>query len=166
MSPRSRTLLLEAPCLAETALQRIAPEDPSALVEGRLFVERRRIHDARELLRAHQVVTWYATRGSPTSPEAIAELVLESREGIVAASKPASWSSEPDRTGRGTSLRDRLAETLHAREIHVATRLDVGVSGLVLLATNAESRRHLANVVGSEQCHRSYVAVVPGRLPD
>jgi 23S rRNA-/tRNA-specific pseudouridylate synthase len=166
MSPRSRTLLLEGPCSAGTALQRVAPEDPSAIAEGRLFVERQRIHDAGEALQAHQVVTWYATRGTPTPPETVMELVLESREGVVAASKPAAWSSEPDRTGRGTSLRERLAETLHEREIHVATRLDVGVSGLLLLATDARSRRHLASVVGSEQCHRSYVAVVSGCLPD
>jgi 23S rRNA-/tRNA-specific pseudouridylate synthase len=80
--------------------------------------------------------------------------------------KPAFWSSEPDRTGATTSLREQLAHQLGLEELHIATRLDVGVSGIVLGATNPAARRHLARIVGTKACHRSYVAIVAGAAPE
>jgi 23S rRNA pseudouridine1911/1915/1917 synthase len=64
------------------------------------------------------------------------------------------------------SLREQLARQLGLDEVHVATRLDVGVSGLVLAAMNPAARRHLATLVGTKECHRSYVAALAGAPPD
>ncbi|HMA96868.1 MAG TPA: RNA pseudouridine synthase [Polyangiaceae bacterium] len=164
--PRKRTLLLNADCSAADALQLLAPEDSDALLEGRIFVNRRRIHEPDQRLARGDEVTWNAGRLEPNIEVLRGQLVLESRDGLVAAAKPAAWASEPDRSGSATSLSEQLLGVLGIRELHVATRLDVGVSGLVLCATNAEARRYLAHLVGTSAFHRIYLAVVAGVPPE
>jgi 23S rRNA-/tRNA-specific pseudouridylate synthase len=166
MTTRCRTLMLSERCLAGDALVRLASEDPTAIADGRLFVDNRRVELASQPLEAGQLVTWNRARVAAQPPEAEIGLVLECREGIVAAVKPCGWSSEPDRTGNATSLREQLMRRLDVSELHITTRLDVGVSGLVLAATDQASRRHLANVMSSGTCHRHYLAFAGGELPE
>lgn len=165
MTIRCRTLLLDKPCPAMQALALLAPEDATAIAEGRVFVDRRRIRDACELLAAGQTVLWNAPRASASKSVARANLVIGRRHGLIAAAKPAAWSSEPDRTGTATSLRDQLARTLRCNELHVLTRLDVGVSGLVIAAMNASGRRHWTKVMATGG-HRRYLAILAGRVPE
>jgi 23S rRNA-/tRNA-specific pseudouridylate synthase len=163
MPSRSRSLLLEHRCLAQQAMLALAPEDPTALAEGRIFVGKQRLRHADEQLDAGRVVTWYAPRA--LRDDDTKRIVLECREGIVAAAKPAAWSSEPDRTGTSTSFREQLKKLLAVAECHILTRLDVGVSGLVIAATNSESRQHLARVMAAGG-HRRYLGIAAGHLPD
>ncbi len=165
MTTRRRTLLLEQACLAREALAMLAPEDETAIIDGRLFVERRRVQAEGETLLAGQVVTWNAQRKTTQDGGSLKQLVLARRDGIVAANKPAAWSSEPDRTGSVTSLREQLSKHLRSPEVHISTRLDVGVSGLVLAATDTESRRHLAMTM-DRGGHRSYLAIAAGNVPE
>jgi 23S rRNA-/tRNA-specific pseudouridylate synthase len=147
------------------ALREVAPDDSSAISEGRLFANGRRITDQEAQLDVGQIVTCYSPRSGAEGSGELAR-VLDRRCGIIAASKPAAWSSEPDRTGTTSSLRERLAAELGAPQLHVATRLDVGVSGLVLLATDEASRLHLDQVMAAGACHRRYLGFVGARLPD
>lgn len=162
-TPRVIDWVLDADHTAGEALQLLAPHDVGAIVEGRLFVGKRRVCGDSEQLRSGDTITLRAARVAITA--ANSELVIERREGLIAAAKPASWSSEPDRAGTVASLREHLALRLGLDEVHVATRLDVGVSGLVLAAMNPAARRHLANLVGTKECHRSYLAAVAGAPP-
>lgn len=164
MKPRNRVLLLDRAMLAMEALAIVAADDDDAIVEGRLFVDHRRIDRADQPLTTGQTVTWNAPRTVATGA-AIGQLIVSRAEGFVAASKPAAWSSEPDRTGFGTSLRERLAQTLTCDEVHILTRLDVGVSGLVLAATSAESRRRWTTMARAD-VHRSYVAILGGSVAE
>lgn len=166
MTVGPRSLLIESSCLASEALRRLSPDDPSAIAEGRAFIDRRRIEDPGDLLGIGQRLTCYGTRRRITDAPNEGGLVIGRRDGIVAAAKPAAWASEPDRAGVAGSLREQLARTLEIENLHVATRLDVGVSGLVLVATDARSRQHLATVMASGSCHRCYVAIATGNLTD
>ncbi|HEY5955311.1 MAG TPA: RNA pseudouridine synthase, partial [Polyangiaceae bacterium] len=165
MTTRSRHFHIERARSAADALMEVAPDDPTAIRDGRLFVNGRRITAPELELQAGQVVTCYAARRSSATPEDTTQLLLDRRGGILAASKPTQWSSEPDRAGTTTSLRERLAQQLGVAELHVATRLDVGVSGLVLLASDEPSRIHLANAIAKGNCHRHYLGLVGARLP-
>lgn len=165
MAPRRRTLLLEKPCQAQQALEQLAGTDTNAISEGRLFAGRRRVRDPNECFEAGQLISWNAPRESTLEARPAPKLVLERRAGFIAAAKPVAWSSEPDRTGSSTSLREQLASKLSLRQIHILTRLDVGVSGLVLAAIDASSRQHWTTLVAAA-CHRNYLAILAGSVAD
>jgi 23S rRNA-/tRNA-specific pseudouridylate synthase len=166
MTTRRKSLHLDTEKDAFEALARLCPDDRNAIADGRLFANGKRIRSERERLAADTEVTWYAPKGPAGAATADARpLLLEQREGIVALNKPAAWSSEPDTTGDSACLRSHLLEQLKLRELHIATRLDVGVSGLVLASTHAQSRRHLAKLMEEGTLHRSYLAIALGALP-
>lgn len=162
---RRRNLIVDRDCSAGEALRELASDEPNAIEEGRLFLGKRRILLDGEPVQRGDLLTLQAARPVDTERHA-SKLLIARREGLVAAAKPAAWSTEPDRTGTLTSLREQLAKELGLIELHIGTRLDVGVSGLVLGAIRPAARRHLANLVGTTGCHRSYVAVVAGAAPD
>lgn len=166
MTARRKSLLLDRAMSASDALALLCPGDASALVDGRLFANGKRLRREQEQLEACDTVTWNAPR-APENKGGLSEspLLLDQREGILALNKPAAWSSEPDLTGDSTCLRSKVMEQLHLRELHIATRLDVGVSGLVLGSTHAESRRHLSQLIERGTLHRRYLAIALGALP-
>jgi 23S rRNA-/tRNA-specific pseudouridylate synthase len=178
-------LLLSKNQTARAALEQLVQGDLDAIRDGRLFVENRRITNPDQLLEIGQRVTWHAPRqaaliekrdaSSPSNASSLsganslgnaseAPVILERRGGILAVYKPPSWSSEPDQSGAAHSVSNYLAKHLRGAPIHVATRLDVGVSGLILVATDPESRRHLAQVSEQGTLHRSYVAIAAGTV--
>lgn len=184
MTSRRRSLLLDRPRRACDALRQLANNDDAAIREGRLFVERQRVTEEQQLLAAGHTVTLHAPRKNITpiakrpgiatapsfepSPTELLEnvpRVLGRRDGLLAVYKPAAWSSEPDQTGVELCLSHYLSQQLKLRNLHVATRLDVGVSGLVLVATDVESRRHLALLVEQGKLHRVYLAIAFGKVP-
>jgi 23S rRNA-/tRNA-specific pseudouridylate synthase len=147
-------------CKDETTLAAVLPRlgegAAQALVEGRIFVGKRRAA-ASDAVRAGDEVWMYPARTSPREPPRI----LFEREGVVAAYKPAEMSTVADHRGASGSLENVVAEILgRPGELAATSRLDVGVSGVVLFATDDSSRRALARAREEGRYLRHYVAIV------
>jgi 23S rRNA-/tRNA-specific pseudouridylate synthase len=131
----------------------------AALGEGRVFVAGRRAFGADEAVRPGDAVEVYAAR----EPGAALAILYES-DGLVFVEKPAGIATEPERRGSaGTVV--ALAATalgLDAGRVHALSRLDVGVSGVVLLGTNADARRRITALREAGRVRRRYVAVAAG----
>jgi len=126
-----------------------------------VFVNGHRAQDSGQPVAEGDRISWHAKR-----PDFDHELViLGQRDGMVAIDKPAAWSSEPDATGQAQALSVKAAERF-GRRVHVATRLDVGVSGIVLLALDARARQCLARQQASGRAHRRYLGIVAGSPAD
>jgi 23S rRNA pseudouridine1911/1915/1917 synthase len=133
----------------------------SAATEGRAFVGGRRlspgdaiapgdeleVHDARDL-------------------EGVAEVtILARRGGVVIADKPAGLATTPDRRG-GRSLIGDLAKALgvEAARVHPASRLDVGVSGVVVCCLDDAAIRAVERAREDGAYARVYLAIASARV--
>jgi len=146
-------------CKDETTIAAILPRlgdgAARALKEGRIFIGKRRA-TASDAIRAGDEVWLYSARPEPREPPR----VLAQREGVVAAYKPPEMATVADHRGSAGSLETVIQEVLGLRAPLVATsRLDVGVSGVVLLATDEASRRSLARAREEGRYQRHYVAI-------
>lgn len=105
--------------------------DDDALGDGRVFVDGRRARQPELALAPGMRVEVYAARSADEPVR-----VLSERAGLIAAYKPAAIASEPDRQGARGTLLHEVARLLAVpvRELHALSRLDVGVSGVALLA--------------------------------
>lgn len=132
-------------------------EPARSVAEGRVFVAGRRAADTEHPVRA-------GDRVSIAEPRALhAARMVARRAGVLVAYKAAGTPCEPDRRGSAGSLVAQIAAqigTLPAR-IHVVTRLDLGVSGLVLLTADDEARTLVANWEGAGLVRKTYVAIAP-----
>jgi 23S rRNA-/tRNA-specific pseudouridylate synthase len=126
------------------------------LAEGRVFVDRVRVTDAAMPLAPGVVVTVAAGHGAP-SPIA----VLGQRGGLLAVAKPAGIPTEPDRRGANGSLVHQAAAALGiaAGELHAANRLDVPVSGIVVLAQGSRARGEVERWRGEGRITRRYLGL-------
>ncbi len=128
-----------------------------ALADGRVFVDGRRALEPTLALEAHARVEVYSAR------ETIHEelRVLGRWGGIAAIVKPPGLATEPDHAGISNSVVARAAElfSLDRERVHACSRLDVGVSGVVLLALDAEARRVVAAWREQGKLQRRYVAL-------
>lgn len=106
-----------------------------------------------------------------TRVDSQAELV-RSDEWIVVVNKPAGVSLATPRSQPVAAVRrlldalrqeDRCALGDDAESLLLVHRLDVGTSGLVLLARDADTHRHLAAAFAARRVAKSYAAVVWGR---
>ena len=89
--------------------------------------------------------------------------VLAEREGVILAAKPARYASEP--TPHGTpSVVQELSRHYGGRPLHAASRLDVGVSGVVLCTLGHEAARRVASWRAAGRLHHSYVGIAEGEL--
>jgi 23S rRNA-/tRNA-specific pseudouridylate synthase len=131
---------------------------PTAAEQGRAFINGRRANPNEDVAVGDVVEVWAARDASDADPPRL----LAQRRGLVLAYKPAGLPSEADRRG-SASLALWLERELSARP-HVASRLDVGVSGVVLAAVGEDARRHVAREQAEERVHRSYVAIAGGRI--
>lgn len=131
-----------------------------ALAEGRVFLNGRRQSSASASVAPGDLLELYAARTSSTDIEVLAE-----QSDIVAILKPAELPTEPDRQTSTESARALLARRLKLEEsrLHAASRLDVGVSGVVLFATSGAAARRLASAKERGRLERRYVAIVAGR---
>ncbi|MEB2310314.1 MAG: pseudouridine synthase [Sorangiineae bacterium] len=160
MSARSRLRRWVAPDGASLAalLAELGEELPAALAEGRVFVAGRRasLSAAALALTAGTVVEAAAAR---SAPEGTVTLLGEAG-GLVAAYKPPALPTEPDRAGRA-SVRQAVASKLGIAEerLHACSRLDVGVSGVVLFARTAQARRAVRAAHDAGALARHYVAI-------
>ncbi|MCU0657116.1 MAG: pseudouridine synthase [Polyangiaceae bacterium] len=129
-------------------------EDPDALAQGRVFIDRHRA-SADLTLPPGAVVEVYPPRPPGEEPR-----VLDQRHGVLALFKPAALPTIADHRG-ARSLLQWACELLGRQDLHTTSRLDVGVSGVVLVATDQEARARLALAREQGAYRRTYLALVP-----
>jgi 23S rRNA-/tRNA-specific pseudouridylate synthase len=141
-------------------LERIGFAARAALNDGRVFVDGRRISDPSFALRAGNTLALYRGPSGTSTPVTI----IEERNGIILALKPASLPTEPDRRGYW-SLRRAVSELVGCdeSELHADSRLDFGVSGVVLLARGSAARHHLVWLRRQGKLVRRYFAIGGGQ---
>ncbi len=127
-----------------------------ALGGGRVFVDARREHE-RRVLATGSVVEVYAPRPAATID------VLSEHEGVWAVEKPAALPTEPDKAGSECVLL-QLAERVGVEQSRLVpiSRLDVGVSGVLLVTADAASRQALLEQRARGTLRRRYVALACG----
>lgn len=92
--------------------------------------------------------------------------IVAQGEGWVAFNKPAGLAVIPGRGAEpGTSLRE-VAEVQLGRKLWVVHRLDRDTSGLLLMATDANTHRTLSMAFEEGRIHKRYLALVTGRLSE
>ncbi|MEZ4222442.1 MAG: RluA family pseudouridine synthase [Polyangiaceae bacterium] len=138
-----------------SALLRTMGGDAAALSEGRVFVDGVRTLEDGAVAPGQRIEIREARTEGAEEP-----VVLLRRAGLIAIDKPAWLPTEPDASGL-SSLRQWGEDRLGVR-LHAASRLDVGVSGIVLFAESAAARKHLEAVRASYQ--RAYLAITRGIL--
>lgn len=138
------------------ALDRLGHGVRGALEEGRVFVDGVRVIDScLEVKEGSRIeVRMRRATGGECS-------ILGRRGDLIAAFKPAGVPTEPDHRGSSDSLVAQVADRLGcaSRRIHAATRLDLDVSGVVLLATAPAACAHLDRARQSGAFHKLYVAI-------
>jgi 23S rRNA-/tRNA-specific pseudouridylate synthase len=143
----------------------LAPNDVHALRDGRIFVDGKRADASVQFVNPGSYVTWYAPRAAPRWSD-VAFRVLDRRGDVLIVAKPAHWSSEPDRSGNRESLRERVSDSLDLPNLHIATRLDAGVSGLVAIATGRQARRTWARLHESRGIEKAYLGIALGTVSE
>jgi 23S rRNA pseudouridine1911/1915/1917 synthase len=128
----------------------------SALADGRAFVDGKR-GSGDALLAAGAVVEVFAPR-----PRASIE-VLDEAEDVFAVHKPAALPTEPDRSGADCVLA-QLANKLRVEVagLFALSRLDVGVSGVLLVTLGSRSRERMLAERAQGRLRRRYVALSSG----
>lgn len=127
-----------------------------ALEQGRVFVDGQRASGAREVAGGAVVEVF------PLRPQASIELLREVEQ-VVAVYKPAPLVTEPDKSGADCVL-SQLALRLGVpmAELFAISRLDVGVSGVLLVAVTAAARQRLLAERAAGTLTRRYVALAAG----
>ncbi|HWA76871.1 MAG TPA: RluA family pseudouridine synthase [Polyangiaceae bacterium] len=154
--PKQRYVLGEPAALADV-LSRF--DALSALAEGRVFVAGLRAHDPNQMLDAGVAVEVYPGREGQGELE-----VLHAQHGLVYVAKPPGIATEPERRGATGTLVALIAKQLGLPidRVHALSRLDVGVSGVVLLGIDAEARRRVNELRAQGRVKRRYVALAAG----
>ena len=99
---------------------------------------------------------------APRPALSFASWIVHEEQGLVVVDKPAGVLSQPDSSGAPDLV--SLARAHYGRPgIGVMHRLDRNVSGLVLLALDADTARPLSAAFARGEVERRYVAVVRGR---
>lgn len=129
----------------------------SALGDGRVFVDGVRAAQGGTELGASAVVEVFAPR-----PRADIS-VLSEDEDVFAVHKPAALPTEPDHSGADCVLQ-QLAQLLRVEVegLFAVSRLDVGVSGVLLVTLGARSRERLLAARAAGELRRRYVALAAG----
>lgn len=128
----------------------------AALADGRVFVDGKRAA-AEQPLAAGAVVEVFAPR-----PRAAIQILSEG-QGVFAVHKPAALPTEPDKSGADCVL-SQLAKLVHVEPegLFALSRLDVGVSGVLLVTLGAQSRERMLAERAAGRLARRYVAVAGG----
>jgi 23S rRNA-/tRNA-specific pseudouridylate synthase len=161
-TPKARWMVSrDDPKRLSDLVEQIALDGRRALADGRVFVDGRRVTDPETTLRAGHRVELFAARQIEHEVE-----VLLTMGGIVAANKPVGIATEPEQRGTD-SVRSRVARLIGEPEerLHATSRLDLGVSGVVLFALTSEARRELESARVEARLHKRYVAIASSRPP-
>jgi 23S rRNA pseudouridine1911/1915/1917 synthase len=138
-------------------LERWGESATLALADGRVFVDGRRALEPALSLAVGARIEVYSAR--ETAHEELH--VLGRWGGVAAIVKPPGVATEPDHSGIANTVVARAAEffRLERGQVHACSRLDVGVSGVVLIALDAEARRAVASWREQGKLQRRYVAL-------
>ena len=130
-----------------------------ALGDGRVFVDGRRVTEASLELAPGARVEVYPARQNAGVPRIIAEL-----DGLILVDKPFGMATEPERRGSRGVLTHEVARLLGlpVASVHALSRLDLGVSGVVLLGTTHAARQRVMLWRSEGRLRRRYVAVASG----
>jgi tRNA pseudouridine32 synthase / 23S rRNA pseudouridine746 synthase len=90
--------------------------------------------------------------------------VLHEDRDVVAVAKPAGPPVIPARGEDADACVQRRLERQLGRRLWVVHRIDRDASGVVLFARNADAHRALSLAFERREVHKSYVAIVAGRL--
>lgn len=127
-----------------------------ALADGRVFVDAQRVQEPR-VLSTGAAVEVFAQR-PPVDIE-----VLHEADEVFAVYKPASLPTEPDKSGNDCVVHQFAAKAgRNVHEVFAVSRLDVGVSGVLLLAVSERSRHRLLQERARGTLRRRYVALASG----
>ncbi|MET0595428.1 MAG: RluA family pseudouridine synthase, partial [Polyangiaceae bacterium] len=148
-------VLCKTETTVDAVLQRLGEGAPSALAEGRIFIGKKRAASS-DPVRTGDEIWMYPPREAPRN----APRILLEQDGVVAVDKPPDMATVADHRGAAGSLEAEVAKMLGGKTVLTATsRLDVGVSGVVLLAADEDARRRLAKARDEGQYLRHYVAI-------
>ncbi|HKQ71486.1 MAG TPA: RNA pseudouridine synthase [Polyangiaceae bacterium] len=156
-----RERLVAIACDREASLGDVLPRlgegADSALAEGRVFIGARRAMRFTDVVHAGEEVRVYPPRQAGAESASI----LAEQGGIVAAYKPAEMATIADHRGARGTLADEVERLLGGRERNLTptSRLDVGVSGVVLFARDEAARRALVRAREEGRYLRHYVAL-------
>jgi 23S rRNA pseudouridine1911/1915/1917 synthase len=133
-----------------------AGADARAVDDGRVFVGRRRVRRSDELVREGEVVEIAPPRG-----ETQAVRVILCDADVAAVDKPAGMPTIADHAGAAHSLVAAAARALgvDAGRLHPTSRLDRGVSGVVVFALTKAAADRLARARAEGAYERRYVAI-------
>lgn len=160
---RQRIFMISgAPGTLGSLVAGLTPSDVSAISEGRVFVGKKRVDRADFMVAPGSRIVCYARRSAPPSDPRAEVPIVARRNDWVIANKPAAFTCEPDRTGSALSLRAAVERQLGIRGIHVVTRLDVGVSGLVLISIGKHANRITSTLQNQHRVAKDYLALVYG----
>jgi 23S rRNA-/tRNA-specific pseudouridylate synthase len=128
----------------------------SALGDGRVFVDGKRAAAELSLVGGAQVEVF-----APRPRAAIA--ILSEGDDVFAVHKPAALPTEPDKSGADCVLL-QLAKLLQVEPegLFAISRLDVGVSGVLLVTLGARSRERLLAERAAGRLRRLYIALASG----
>ena len=144
----------EGPRLADILAR--AGADANAVKDGRVFVGRRRALSVDEAVKPGDEVL-VAPEPLPGPPA----VILHDEDGVVAADKPADVTTIPDQDGASASLLASVARALGVdpSALHPTSRLDRGVSGVVLFARTEAAAARLREARAEGLYARRYVAI-------
>lgn len=133
-----------------------AGADADAVRDGRVFIGRRRVRRDDELVRGGDVVQVAPPRAA--SPAAVR--VLARTSDLVAVDKPAGIPTIPDQSGGAHALVSLTQRAVGVSSpLHVTSRLDRDVSGVVVFARTAEAALRLRRARAEGAYERRYVAI-------
>lgn len=135
-----------------------------ALAAGRVFVDGARASSAELLLERGARVEIYAERAARLDGEVE---VLHRGQGLLWVDKPAGIPTEPDQRGSAHSVVSRVAARLgvSVESLHALSRLDTGVSGVVMIATTPEARQRVTSLRERGEIERRYAAIAHASEP-
>ncbi len=134
-----------------------AGADDRAVVEGRVFVERRRARrDTERVHEGEEVFVAAAAVGTQAQAE-----ILAATTDLVAADKPAGIPTIADHGGAAHALVARVARAIgiDPSRLHPTSRLDRDVSGVVVFALTRAAAQRLARARARGAYERRYVAI-------
>jgi len=133
--------------------------DARALDDGRVFIGKRRARSGDRVALGDEVVVH--DRDDAEAREAPEVAILHHADGLLAVVKPAGISTIPDQHGAEGSLLYRAARAAGAAPdaLHPTSRLDRGVSGVVVFAATERARERLRQARNEGSYFRRYVAL-------
>ncbi len=154
--------LADAGRTVDEIVLRLGAPGKGAIADQRAFLNGARAIGGAKVATGDVVECWSERRARSERAPVAAEVGVLAREGaVLLAHKPALLPTEPERRG-ADALVTRLAKSLGVPSVHAASRLDVGVSGVVACATGPEGTRRLAEAKARGDLRRVYVAIVAG----